>query len=70
MPASPIKLTADRRHHIPKQKREVMNSAAYDAALRQRGSMTIWFTEETVVAWKASPRTTAGGQPWYSSWRS
>jgi len=62
----PFKLNADRRHHIPKQKHKVMNSAAYDAALRQRGSLTVWFTEEAVAAWRAEPRTTAGGQPWYS----
>jgi len=66
MPALPFKLNADRRHHIPKQKRRVTNSAAYDAALRQRGSLTVWFTEEAVAAWRAEPRTTAGGQPWYS----
>jgi len=41
MPALPFKLNADRRHHIPKQKRKVVNSAAYDAALRQRGSLTV-----------------------------
>jgi len=62
----PFKLNADRRHHIPKQKREVMNSAAYDAALRQRGSLTVWFTDDAVAAWRAEPRTTAGGQRWYS----
>ena len=66
MPALPFKLNAGRRHHIPKQRRKVMNSAAYDAALRQRGSLTIWFTEEAVAAWRAEPRTTAGGQRWYS----
>ena len=66
MPPLPFKLNQDRRHHIPKQKRRVTNSAAYDAALRQRGSLTVWFTDEAVAAWKASPRTTAGGQPWYS----
>lgn len=66
MPTLPFKLNADRRHHIPKQKRKVVNSAAYDAALRQRGSLTVWFTEEAVAAWRAEPRTTAGGQPWYS----
>jgi len=62
----PFKLNADRRHHIPKQKGKVVNSAAYDAALRRRGSLTIWFTDEAVAAWRAEPRTTAGGQPWYS----
>ena len=61
----PFKLNQDRRHHIPKQKHKVKNSGAYDAALRQRGSLTVWFTNEAVVAWKAEPRTTRGGQRWY-----
>jgi hypothetical protein len=62
----PFKLNQSRRHHIPKQKRKVMNPAAYDAALRQRGSLTVWFTDEAVASWKAEPRTTRGGQRWYS----
>jgi hypothetical protein len=45
----------------------VTNWAEYDAALRQRGSLTVWFTEEAVAAWEAEPRTTPGGQPHYSS---
>ncbi len=44
-----------------------MNSAIYDAALRQRGSLTIWFTDAAIAAWKAEPRTTRGGQPRYSA---
>jgi Transposase DDE domain len=63
----PFKANADRRHHIPKQKRRVTNWAAYDASLRQRGSLTVCFTEEAIVAWRAAPRTTRGGQPWYSA---
>jgi len=43
-----------------------MNWRAYDASLRQRGSLTIWFTDEAIKAWRAPPRTTPGGQPWYS----
>ena len=66
MPALPFKLNHDRRHHISKQKYKVTNSAAYDAALRQRGSLTVWFTDEAIAAWRAAPRTTPGGQPWYS----
>ena len=38
----------------------------YEAGLRQRGSLTIWFTEEAVAAWQAAPRTTPGGQARYS----
>lgn len=34
--------------------------------MRQRGSLTVWFTDEAVAARRAEPRTTAGGQPWYS----
>ena len=62
----PFKLNQDRRHHIPRQKHRVINSAAYDAALRQRGSLTVWFTDEAVESWRAAPRTTPGGQPCYS----
>src|SRR5271165_7148 len=46
MSAVPFKANADRRHHIPKQKHRVTNWAEYDTALRQRGSLTVWFTEE------------------------
>ncbi len=63
----PFKANADRRHHIPKQRHRVTNSAAYDAALRQRGSLTVWFTDAAIAAWKAEPRTTRGGQSRYSS---
>ena len=60
-------MQADRRHHIPKQKHRVTNWAEYDAALRARGSLTVWFSAEAVAVWKAEPRTTRGGQPRYSA---
>ena len=63
----PFKANADRRHRIPKQRRRITNWAEYDAALRQRGSLTVWFTEAAIAAWHAEPRTTPGGQPHYSS---
>jgi len=70
----PFKLNAPRRHHNPKQKHELKNSLgallrswrAYDASLRQRGSLTAWFTTEAIEAWRAEPRTTRGGQRHYS----
>ena len=62
----PFKANADRRHRIPKQRHRVTDWAEYDAALRQRGSLTVWFSEEAVAAWRAEPRATRGGQPWYS----
>ena len=58
MSAVPFKANADRRHHIPKQQDRVTNWSEYDAALRQRGSLTVWFTEEAIAAWRAEPRTT------------
>ena len=62
----PFKANAARRQRIPRQRHRVTNWAAYEAALRQRGSLTVWFTEEAIRAWRAEPRTTPGGQPWYS----
>ena len=62
----PFKLNQDRRHHIPRQQHKVTNWPAYEAGLRQRGSLTVWFTDEAVAAWAAAPRTTRGGQPFYS----
>ena len=62
----PHKYNADRRHHIPRPKRRVTNWSEYNEALRQRGSLTVWFTDEAIAAWKAAPRTTPGGQPHYS----
>src|SRR3954468_4097540 len=58
----PHKYNADRRHRIPKTRYKVTNWRAYEAGLRQRGSLTIWFSEEAVAAWRAAPRTTPGGQ--------
>src|SRR5919202_1924572 len=67
MPAVPLKAHAARRHRIPKQRHRVTNWAEYDAALRQRGSLTVWFSEAAIAAWRAEPRTTPGGQPHYSA---
>jgi hypothetical protein len=67
MSAMPFKTNADRRHHIPKQRHRVINWAEYDAGLRARGSLTVWFTPEAIAAWKAEPRTGRGGQPTYSA---
>jgi Transposase DDE domain len=45
----------------------VTNWAEYDASLRQRGSLTVWLSDEAIAAWRAEPRTTRGGQPYYSA---
>ena len=66
MPTLPFKLNQDRRHHIPRQRHRVTNWPAYEAGLRQRGSLTGWFTTEAIEGWSAAPRSTPGGQAWYS----
>ncbi len=63
----PFKANQDRRHRIPKQRHRVTNWPAYEAGLRARGSLTLWFTPEAVAAWRAEPRTGRGGQPRYSA---
>jgi hypothetical protein len=63
----PFKANTARRHHIPKQRHRVTNWAEYDDSLRQRGSLTVWFTDAAIAAWRAMPRTTPGGQPHYSA---
>jgi hypothetical protein len=63
----PFKANRERRHHIPKQRHRVTNWAEYDAGLRARGSLTVWFTAEAIEGWRAEPRTGRGGQPRYSS---
>jgi len=63
----PHKANAARRRHIPRPKRGVTNGAEYDAGLRRRGGLTVWFTDAAIEAWRAEPRTTPGGQPHYSA---
>ncbi|ANP89315.1 IS5 family transposase [Rhizobium leguminosarum] len=62
----PHKHNAARRHHIGKMKFKVTNWAEYEAALRRRGSLTVWMTPEALIGWAAPRRRTRGGQPLYS----
>jgi hypothetical protein len=51
----PFKHHAEHRHHLPRPWYRVTNQPEYDAALRRRGSLTIWFTDEAIAAWRAEP---------------
>jgi hypothetical protein len=62
----PNKFNAKCRHHIPKMKFTVHNWAEYDAALRARGSLTLWVTDDAMNNWAALLRSTPGGQCFYS----
>src|SRR3954447_7105333 len=37
-----------------------------NVAAPTRRSLTVWFAEEAIAAWRAEPRTTRGAQLWYS----
>ena len=50
-----------------KTKYRVKNWAAYEASLRKRGDITVWFDEDAVSAWNAPPSGRPGGQRRYSN---
>ena len=66
MPHLALQAEPSRPPPHPRQRRKVTNWPAYEAGLRQRGSLTVWFTDDAIAAWRAEPRATRGGQPWYS----
>jgi len=57
----PFKANAERRHHIPKQRHRTTNSATYDAALRQRGSLTLYQVSDSVGSFIADGAYDQGG---------
>lgn len=62
----PNKHNARCRHHTPKMNFLVRNWAESDAAFRACGSLTLWVTPEAMNHWAAQPRSTPGGQGFYS----
>ena len=50
-PSMPYKANTARRHKFTKTKYHVTNWPEYDASLVRRGSLTVWVTDEDVVAW-------------------
>jgi hypothetical protein len=60
----PHKHNADRRHHIPKMSFKVQNWPAYEAGLRQRGSLTLWIEDGALEHWQSCGE---GGQARYTN---
>jgi Transposase DDE domain len=58
----PYKHNQSRRHKIENARYKVTNWPEYNQALRQRGDVTIWFTEEALAAWRPT-KTGARGRP-------
>jgi hypothetical protein len=69
-PAVPFKHHAEHRHHIPKPRYRVTNGPEYDAALRRRGSLTVWFTDEAIAAWRRNPAPHRAASRIIRLWRS
>ena len=55
-----------RRHPKYKTAYRVRNWPVYDRALRDRGDVTIWLSEEAIAAWLLPPGGRRGGQQKYS----
>jgi len=49
-----------------KRKYRVTNWAAYEASLRKRGDITVWFNDGAIAEWKEEPSGISGGQRKYS----
>ena len=51
----------------PETEAQAREPARAGAGLRQRGSLTVWFTDQATEGWRVEPRTPSGGQPWRPS---
>ena len=56
----PYKHNESRRHKFTKPKYKVTNWPEYNDALRRRGDITIWFTEEAIKQWHPVKAGTRG----------
>jgi hypothetical protein len=66
----PYQVNEARRHKILKARYHVRNWRAYDHALQQRGSLTVWVTPAAITAWHPPP-TGSGAAPVVTpTWRS
>ena len=59
----PFKHNAARRHRIPRARYRIRNWPAYEAGLQRCGDLTLWVDEAALAGWRASRRSTPGGQP-------
>jgi Transposase DDE domain len=62
----PHKANDPRRHKFPKARYRVDNWPMYDAALRDRGDLTMWVTPEALAAWHPPQTGHRGRSPTYS----
>jgi hypothetical protein len=60
------KLGTVHRHKIPKARYRIENWPVYDAALRDRGDLTVWVTPQALAAWHPPMSGQRGRSPTYS----
>jgi len=58
----PYKHNEKRRHKIQKSRYKVTNWKEYNQSLRNRGNITVWFTEEAIQEWTPE-KTGKRGRP-------
>jgi len=63
----PYKHNESRRHHFKPARYKVSNWKEYNESLRQRGNLTIWFSERSIKHWYAKKNGKAHGQRVYSN---
>ncbi len=54
------------QYKYTKKPYRVRNWPAYESSLRERGNLTLWFSEDAIVAWHAPASGKPGGQRVYS----
>ena len=64
----PYKLRNDRRHKFDKATYKIENWPEYNEALKERGNITFWFSEEAIEQWypKQNKKKRPGAQIKYS----
>ena len=62
----PHKANVAQRHKIPKARYRIKNWSVYDAALRDRGDLTLWVTPAALAAWHPPRIGQRGRSPTYS----
>ncbi len=55
------------QYRYAKSRYRVRNWPEYEAGLRSRGDLTIWFSEDAIKSWRAPASGKPGGQPVYAN---
>ncbi len=62
----PVKYPKRSQYKYAKSRYRVRNWRKYEAGLRRRGDLTVWFSEDVLDSWRAPPSGKPGGQRTYA----